>query len=135
MGIRPCFYYSDDEIVGGGPPKGPLSRPTMNVEYDMVKELQPAEALIIGKDGKVSLHTIAKKVKSTPCSFERIYFSRGSDADIYKERKTLGRLLVPQILHEIACDFGQQRISFIPNTGRNCLLRYDRGDERISGLH
>lgn len=114
-GIRPCFYYSDDEIVVAASERAVIQT-TMNVEYDMVKELQPAEALIIGKDGKVSLHTIAKKVKSTPCSFERIYFSRGSDADIYKERKTLGRLLVPQILHEIACDLDNSVFSFIPNT-------------------
>ena len=114
-GIRPCFYYSDDEIVVAASERAVIQT-TMNVEYDMVKELQPAEALIIGKDGKVSLHTIAKKVKSTPCSFERIYFSRGSDADIYKERKTLGKLLVPQILHEIACDLDNSVFSFIPNT-------------------
>ena len=114
-GIRPCFYYSDDEIVVAASERAVIQT-TMNVEYDMVKELQPAKALIIGKDGKVSLHTIAKKVKSTPCSFERIYFSRGSDADIYKERKTLGKLLVPQILHEIACDLDNSVFSFIPNT-------------------
>lgn len=120
-GIRPCFYYLDGEIAVVASERAVIQT-VMNVEYESVKELQPAEALIIGKEGKVSFHTIAKTGNITPCSFERIYFSRGSDADIYRERKELGRALVPQILDEISYDLDNSVFSFIPNTAEVAYL-------------
>jgi amidophosphoribosyltransferase len=93
-GIRPAFYYKDDEIVVVASERAVIQT-VMNVETDFVKEVNPGEALIIKKDGDVSSKEIRIPQKRTSCSFERIYFSRGSDKDIYQERKQLGRLLVP----------------------------------------
>lgn len=120
-GIRPCFYYLDNEIVVAASERAVIQT-VMGVEYERVRELQPGEALIIDKNGKISFHPIAKSTKVTPCSFERIYFSRGSDADIYRERKMLGHLLVPQILEEISYDLDNSVFSFIPNTAEAAYL-------------
>ncbi len=113
-GIRPCFYYIDDEIVVAASERAAIQT-AMNVKYSQVKILQPGEAITIHKDGKYNISCLVKPENPRPCSFERIYFSRGSDADIYQERKMLGRLLTPQILK--ACpDLDHTVFSFIPNT-------------------
>lgn len=114
-GIRPCFYYRDDEIVVVASERAVIQT-AMNLKYHQVSELGAGEALMIRRDGEVRLSCIAKPGKKTPCSFERIYFSRGSDADIYRERKKLGFLLTDQILKEIDYDLDNTVFSFIPNT-------------------
>ena len=114
-GIRPAFYYSDDEIVIAASER-PAIQTAFNIPYGSVKEIQPGHALIIKKDGQVSEEMYIEPTEKRACSFERIYFSRGSDADIYKERKALGRLLRPQILSEISHDLKNTVFSFIPNT-------------------
>ena len=99
-GIRPAFYYYDDEIVVVASER-PVIQTVMNVRADAVNEIKPGEALIVKKDGSVSNKMIRVPHTRRSCSFERIYFSRGSDKDIYQERKTLGRLLSPAILKSI----------------------------------
>jgi amidophosphoribosyltransferase len=115
-GIRPAFYYYDDEVAVVASER-PAIQTTFNLTKDNVHELEPGQALIVKKNGKISLSQIVeKKEKITACSFERIYFSRGSDYDIYRERKKLGELLIPQILDAIDNDFDNTVFSFIPNT-------------------
>lgn len=114
-GIRPCSYYIDDEIVVVASERAVIQT-AMNVSYDSVNELGPGEAITIHRNGQVNISCISKPENPRPCSFERIYFSRGSDADIYKERKELGRLLTPQILESIDNDIDNTVFSFIPNT-------------------
>ncbi|MCW1735583.1 amidophosphoribosyltransferase [Anaerorudis cellulosivorans] len=115
-GIRPAFYYYDDEVAVVASER-PVIQTTFNLTKDDVHELEPGQALIVKKNGKISLsQIIEKKEKITPCSFERIYFSRGSDYDIYRERKKLGELLIPKILDAIDHDFDNTVFSFIPNT-------------------
>lgn len=114
-GIRPAFYYADDEIVIAASER-PVIQTTLNIPIESIKEINPGEALIIKKDGRIILEQIRKPEKVTPCSFERIYFSRGSDQDIYSERKKLGELLTPRILKSINNDLDNTVFSFIPNT-------------------
>ena len=114
-GIRPCSYYIDDEIVVVASEKAVIQT-AMNVPYHKVKELGAGEAIIIKRDGTVNMSQILEPTNVSPCSFERIYFSRGSDADIYKERKELGKLLANQILEEVNYDIDNTVFSFIPNT-------------------
>ena len=115
-GIRPAFYYIDDEIVVTASER-PVIQTAMNVKEEDIKELQPGEAMIIKKDGTVKFETIRRASKDlTKCSFERIYFSRGSDIDIYKERKKLGSQLAQPILKAIGNDVENTVFSFIPNT-------------------
>lgn len=115
-GIRPAFYYYDEEVAVVASER-PVIQTTFNLTKDDVHELEPGQALIVKKNGKISLsQIIEKKEKITPCSFERIYFSRGSDYDIYRERKKLGELLIPKILDAIDHDFDNTVFSFIPNT-------------------
>jgi hypothetical protein BACCOPRO_03110 len=114
-GIRPAFYYVDDEIVVIASER-PVIQTVMNLTTDKVKELHPGEGIIINKSGQVILEQIQPPLKYSACSFERIYFSRGSDVDIYKERKELGRLLVEPILKNIDNDLEHSVFSFIPNT-------------------
>lgn len=115
-GIRPAFYYSDDEIVVVASER-PVIQTTLNLNVDSIKELGAGQAIVVKKDGTISFSQIQeKKEKITPCAFERIYFSRGSDADIYRERKKLGALLLPQILETIDHDIENTVFSFIPNT-------------------
>lgn len=115
-GIRPAFYYKDEEIVMVASER-PVIQTTLNLDKEEVKELEPGQAIIVKKDGTVQFSQIQnKKEKITPCSFERIYFSRGSDADIYRERKKLGELLLPNILKSIDSDIKNTVFSFIPNT-------------------
>lgn len=114
-GIRPAFYYIDDEIIVAASER-PVIQTVMNVAFDDVKELGAGEALIMKKDGDFHLEQIREPLKPTQCSFERIYFSRGSDMDIYQERKRLGELLTPSILRSINYDLKHSVFSFIPNT-------------------
>lgn len=115
-GIRTAFYYHDEEVAVVASER-PVIQTAFNLKKDDIRELQPGEALVVKRNGTVSQHQILeKKEKITPCSFERIYFSRGSDHDIYRERKKLGELLVPRIIEAIDDDFDNTVFSFIPNT-------------------
>lgn len=114
-GIRPAFYYADDEIVVAASER-PAIQTAFNIPFRDVQEIKPGHALIVKKNGKVSEEMIREPLEKRACSFERIYFSRGSDADIYKERKRLGELLCPQILNSVNHDFKNTVFSFIPNT-------------------
>ena len=114
-GIRPAFYYQDDEVVVVASER-PVIQTAFNVPIESVQEIDPGHALIIKKDGDISMKQVRKPLEKMSCSFERIYFSRGSDKDIYKERKQLGRNVVPQILASIDNDLKNSVFSFIPNT-------------------
>jgi len=114
-GIRPAFYYHDDEIIVVASER-PVIQTALNVDVDDVKELKAGEAIIVKKDGEFTLSQIRTEDVIKPCSFERIYFSRGSDKDIYEERKQLGSLLLPSILKSINSDLENTVFSFIPNT-------------------
>jgi amidophosphoribosyltransferase len=120
-GIRPAFYYSDDEIVVVTSER-PVIQTAFNVPLDSIKELTPGNALIIKKDGKHFEKPFIEPLPKKPCSFERIYFSRGTDADIYSERKALGRYLTPAVLKQVNHDLGNTVFSFIPNTAETCYL-------------
>ena len=113
-GIRPCYYYADNEIVVAASERAAIQT-AMNVKYETVKELSAGEAITIHRDGKMNVSCLVKPCNPRPCSFERIYFSRGSDAEIYRERKMLGKLLAPQIL-AAAPELDRTVFSFIPNT-------------------
>lgn len=114
-GIRPAFWYEDEEICVVASER-PVIQTAFNLKLDQVKELQPGHALLIKKDGQVTESLINTPRVAKKCSFERIYFSRGSDSSIYSERKALGRLIVPQVLKSINYDFDNSVFSFIPNT-------------------
>ena len=114
-GIRPAFYYADDEIVVVASER-PVIQTVMNVRRADVRELEPGQSLIVTKSGRLTLHRILPQAPNARCSFERIYFSRGSDADIYQERKALGRNLVDRILDAVGHDIDHTVFSFIPNT-------------------
>ena len=114
-GIRPAFWYQDDEIVVLASER-PVIQTVLNVNAEQVKELEPGQALLISKVGEVHTSRINSPRESNACSFERVYFSRGSDQDIYKERKLLGEKLVPNILKAINYDLDNTVFSFIPNT-------------------
>lgn len=128
-GIRTAFYYHDDEVAVVASER-PVIQTAFNLKKDDVHELQPGEAIVVKRNGKISLKQILeKKEKITPCSFERIYFSRGSDYDIYRERKKLGELLVPHIIETIDGDFDNTVFSFIPNTAEVAYYGMLRGLE------
>ncbi|MGK4566665.1 amidophosphoribosyltransferase [Flavobacterium sp. 3HN19-14] len=114
-GIRPAYFYEDDEIVVVASER-PVIQTVFNVAFEKVQELQPGNALIIKKNGKVSEEQIIVPTVKKACSFERIYFSRGSDAEIYKERKDLGKLVLPAVLNAIDQDTDNTVFSYIPNT-------------------
>ena len=114
-GIRPAFYYADDEIVVVASER-PVIQTAMNVQVGQVRELQPGECLVVNRQGNMHIEQILPPLNYSACSFERIYFSRGSDVDIYRERKELGRHLAPQILKSIDYDLEHTVFSFIPNT-------------------
>ncbi|MDD2255886.1 MAG: amidophosphoribosyltransferase [Bacteroidales bacterium] len=114
-GIRPAFWYADDEIVVVTSER-PVIQTVMDVEKEHVKELEPGQALIIKKNGRVYTDVVRKPEARQSCSFERIYFSRGSDEDIYRERKALGALLTDSILKAVDYDIEHSVFSFIPNT-------------------
>lgn len=114
-GIRPAYYYKDDEIVVVASERSVIQT-VFNVPFDKVQELNPGNAIIIKKDGNVSINEIRTPLIKKACSFERIYFSRGSDAEIYQERKELGKLVFPSVLKAIDNDTDNTVFSFIPNT-------------------
>jgi len=127
-GIRPAFYYHDEEVVIVASER-PVIQTAMNVHFDRVKELPPGHALVVKKDGEISVNRIREKQERKSCSFERIYFSRGSDKEIYRERKKLGELLVPQILEAIDYEVDQTVFSFIPNTAESAFYGMVKGVE------
>ena len=114
-GIRPAYYFENDEVAVVASER-PVIQTAFNVPFDEVKELDPGAAVIIKKNGTLTIQQIIEPLERKACSFERIYFSRGSDAEIYKERKMLGRLLMPRVLESINHDTRNSVFSFIPNT-------------------
>ena len=114
-GIRPAYYYKDDEVVVVASER-PVIQTVFNVNFNAVEELPPGNALIIKKNGQISVTEINKPTIRKSCSFERIYFSRGSDAQIYKERKELGKRIFPKVLKAIDNDIENTVFSYIPNT-------------------
>jgi amidophosphoribosyltransferase len=114
-GIRPAYYYQDDEIVVVASER-PVIQTVFNVPFESVQEIDPGSALIIKKNGEVSMKEIVTPTIKKACSFERIYFSRGSDAEIYQERKNLGKLILPAVLESIDNDTDNTVFSYIPNT-------------------
>jgi amidophosphoribosyltransferase len=127
-GIRPAFYYADDEIVVVASER-PVIQTVMNIPIGAVHEIKPGSALIIKKDGFITQEVIRKPKERKSCSFERIYFSRGSDSDIYKERKKLGELVVPKMLEVIDNDVDNTVFSFIPNTAETAFYGMIKGVE------
>jgi len=127
-GIRPAFYYYDDEIVVVASER-PAIQTSLNIRYFQVKELKPGHALIIKKNGTVTEELCKEPTLQTPCSFERIYFSRGTDKDIYLERKKLGELLADKILKAVHYDFENTLFSFIPNTAEVAFYGMVKGLE------
>ncbi len=127
-GIRPAFYYSDDEVVIVTSER-PVIQTVMNVTLDQITELKPGNALLVKKDGRIIDKMIRVPHERRACSFERIYFSRGSDADIYRERKMLGELLTPQILKAINNDLVNTVFSYIPNTAESAFYGMVKGIE------
>jgi amidophosphoribosyltransferase len=115
VGIRPAYYFYNDEIVVAASER-PAIQTAFNIPFDEIKEIQPGYALIVKKNGKISEDRISDPLEKKACSFERIYFSRGSDAAIYRERKQLGRLLCEQILTAVDHDIKNTVFSYIPNT-------------------
>jgi amidophosphoribosyltransferase len=133
-GIRPAFWYADDEIVVMASER-PVIQTTLDVSADTVKELLPGEALFINKEGRYFTKQINAPRKVKPCSFERIYFSRGSDVDIYKERKALGHNLVQPILKSIDNDLKNTVFSFIPNTAETAYYGMLEGFNNYLNTH
>lgn len=120
-GIRPAYYYQDDEVVVVASER-PVIQTVFNVDFDDVKELTPGHAIITKKSGETKIKKILEPLERKACSFERIYFSRGSDAEIYQERKKLGRLLMPKVLEAIEFDTKNTVFSFIPNTAETSFF-------------
>jgi amidophosphoribosyltransferase len=114
-GIRPAYYYKDDEVIVIASER-PAIQTVFNVPFEAIHEIQPGHAVIIKKNGQFSEKEILEPLERKSCSFERIYFSRGSDAEIYQERKELGRLVMPRVLDAINRDTENTVFSFIPNT-------------------
>lgn len=119
-GIRPAYYYKDDEIVVVASER-PVIQTVMNVQAANVQEIKPGHAIIVRKDGRIVEKEIRVPQQRRSCSFERIYFSRGSDKDIYEERKNLGRFLTPSILEAVNHDLVNSVFSFIPNTAETAF--------------
>lgn len=127
-GIRPAFWFEDDEVVVVASER-PVIQTAFNVKAEHVVELEPGHALVVRKDNRVYTEEILAPEERKSCSFERIYFSRGSDADIYAERKELGRLVVPAILKAVDHDLDNTVFSFIPNTAETAFLGMVKGLE------
>lgn len=127
-GIRPAYYYVDDEVVVVASEKPPI-KTAFDVNFEEIKEIQPGHALIINKQGDVTEEKFLEPLEKKSCSFERIYFSRGTDPNIYQERKELGRLLLPQILKSINFDLKNAVFSYIPNTAETSFLGMIEGLE------
>ena len=128
-GIRPAYYYADDEVIVAASEK-PAIKTTFNCEYDQIKEIEPGSALIINKNAEFEEQAFIKKLPKKSCSFERIYFSRGSDPMIYKERKKLGELLCAQVLSALDNDLEKTVFSYIPNTAETSFLGMVAGLEK-----
>ncbi|MDT0557967.1 amidophosphoribosyltransferase [Ichthyenterobacterium sp. W332] len=120
-GIRPAYYYKDDEVVVVASER-PVIQTVFNVEFNDVKELEPGHAIITKSSGKTAIKKIIEPLERKACSFERIYFSRGSDAEIYQERKELGKLLMPKVLEAIEGDTKNSVFSYIPNTAETSFF-------------
>ena len=114
-GIRPAFYYMDDEVVVIASER-PVIQTVFNTNFEEIKEINPGDCLVVKKSGQIQIKNVIEPVEKKACSFERIYFSRGSDKEIYNERKQLGSLLFPQILKAIEYDLENSVFSYIPNT-------------------
>lgn len=127
-GIRPAYYWYDDEVIVVASERVAI-KAAFGAKYDQIVEISPGNALIIDKYGEFGEFNILPKTERKACSFERIYFSRGSDPDIYQERKTLGRLLIPQILKEINHDLENTVFSYIPNTAEPAFYGMVEGIE------
>src|SRR5687768_14689559 len=127
-GIRPAYFYADDEVVVVASEK-PAIKTAFNVDYNQIEEIKPGHALVISKSGEFGQYPVVKAGEKKSCSFERIYFSRGNDPDIYRERKQLGRLLVPQVLRAINFDLKNTVFSYIPNTAETAFYGMMAGIE------
>lgn len=125
-GIRPAYYYYDDEVVVVTSER-PAIQTAFNVPGDSIKELDPGHAIIVKKDASIKIKQIREPLEKTPCSFERIYFSRGSDEEIYEERKELGRSICPEVLKGIDHDLKNSVFSFIPNTAETSFYGMIKG--------
>ncbi len=128
IGIRPAFYYADDEIIVVASEK-PAIKSAFNIDFNAIKEIKPGHALVINKDGSYAETEIMPAKEKKSCSFERIYFSRGTDPGIYQERKNLGKALIPQILKAIDFDLKNTVFSYIPNTAETAFLGMIEGLE------
>ena len=120
-GIRPAFYYKDEEVVVVASER-PAIQTAFNLKLDQIKELKPGNAIVIKSSGKIKIKSVIKKDENKSCSFERIYFSRGNDSDIYQERKNLGKYIMPKILEEINYDILNTVFSYIPNTAETSFF-------------
>ena len=134
-GIRPAFYYEDDEIVAVASER-PQIKTALDVPLESINEVEPGHALMVKKDGTLISELINEPLEKKPCSFERIYFSRGTDRDIYRERKLLGRSLVNRVLKAVNNDFENTVFSYIPNTAETAFYGLMEGlrDFRIKNL-
>ncbi len=133
-GIRPACYYADDEVVVVTSER-PQIQTAFNVPAESIREIKPGHALIIRKNGKVSEEMVKEPLERKSCSFERIYFSRGSDKDIYRERQQLGKNLCPSILNSIDRDLRQTVFSYIPNTAEVAFYGMIKGmEEYLAGV-
>ena len=131
-GIRPAFYYQDEEVVVVTSER-PVIQTAFNAPIDSIHEITPGHALLIKKDGHVDENLIREPTKKLPCSFERIYFSRGSDKDVYEERKRLGKNVCPQVLEAIGDDLKNSVFSYIPNTAEVSFFGMMKGlQERLN---
>ena len=119
-GIRPLYYYINDEVIAATSERPPI-RTAFNCDFNEINELERGNALIIKKDGSYSIEKFIESRENKACSFERIYFSRGNDPEIYKERKKLGELLIPQVFDAINNDLKNTIFSYIPNTSETCF--------------
>jgi amidophosphoribosyltransferase len=131
-GIRPAFYYQDDELVAIASER-PQLQTALNVPIDSVKEIKPGHALVVKRTGEVQLKMVNEPTEITQCSFERIYFSRGTDKDIYQERKELGRSLVRPVLDAVDYDLENTVFSYIPNTAETAFLGLVEGVKDVVG--
>lgn len=127
-GIRPAFYYADDEVIVVASEK-PAIKSAFNIDFNAIREIKPGHALVVNKDGSYQEAEIMPAREKKSCSFERIYFSRGTDPGIYQERKNLGKALIPQILKSIDFDLKNTVFSYIPNTAETAFLGMIEGLE------
>lgn len=127
-GIRPCFWYKDDELMAVASER-PVIQTALDKEVDDIVELKPGEAIIMNKNGEMRLEQIITPGKLAACAFERVYFSRGSDKDIYRERKEMGRLLVEPVLRAVNGEIDDTVLSYIPNTAESAYYGLLEGFE------